>query len=279
MSDSARQPPEDTASTLRDLLDLEAIEVNLYRANFVFDDHIPLYGGQVAAQALRAAAMTVGDDLFPHSLHGYFLRPGDASYPTVYRVFRDREGRSFSARRAVALQRGKIIFNMAASFQRREGGADLQHAVMPAVPAPDQCSAYRIPRLFSFEGRELAQPYGNTRLPTRFWARSELVTDDPVLNACALTYLSDISNGLSPFDSKEYSSASSLDHAVWFHRPVDVSQWMLNDMTPHSVAGGRGWYTGSLFTESGVQVASLAQEALFRARRAVPGHAQPGGAR
>jgi acyl-CoA thioesterase-2 len=260
----------EASGDLRDLLDLEPIEVNLFRANFVFGDPYALYGGQVAAQALRAAALTIDDGRLPHSLHGYFLRPGNASSPTVYQVFRDRDGRTFSARRVVALQRGEVIFSMSASFQNAEGGFEDQEVAMPAVPAPEQCRPYPIPRLFSYEGRQVPQPYGEVDWPTRFWARCELAFDDPVLDACALTYLSDISTGLARFNTAEFASSSSLDHAVWFHRPARAADWLLNDMVPHSVSAGRGWYTGSMFDSSGRLVASFAQEALFRKRRNGP---------
>jgi acyl-CoA thioesterase-2 len=253
---------------LLDLLDLEEIDRDLYRANVVFPDPLALYGGQVAAQALRAAGLSVDPTRLPHSLHGYFLRAGDASRPTVFQVFRDRDGFSFSARRVVALQGGEVIFNMSASFQRPETGYEDQEPLMPAAPPPDGSPGYEIPRLFSFEGRMAPQPYGPVPWPTRFWARCVVpLKDDPFLHACALTYLSDISSGLSRFHTEEYTSSSSLDHAVWFHRPIDAEGWMLSDLVPHTVSGGRGWYTGSIFSADGALVASVAQESLFRRRR------------
>jgi acyl-CoA thioesterase-2 len=253
---------------LAELLELEEIDRDLYRANLTFADPFNLYGGQVAAQALRAAGLSVGPERLPHSLHGYFLRAGDASRPTVFQVFRDRDGRSFSARRVVALQGGEVIFNMSASFQTPEDGHDDQEPVLPAVPDPDSLPKLLLPRLFSFESRLPPQPYEDADWPTRFWARCTVsLKADPHLNACALTYLSDISTGLAKFNTDEYASSSSLDHAVWFHRPVDAEDWLLTDLTPHTAAGGRGWYTGAIFNRRGSLVASTAQEALFRRRR------------
>ena len=258
---------EGSARSLLDLLALERIDRDLYRTTAVFADRWPLYGGQVAAQALRAAGSTVDDERLPHSLHGYFLRPGDASQPTVLHVHRDRDGRSFSARRVVAVQDGDVIFNMAASFHRSEGGPDAVEVRLPDVAAPQECEPWDIPRLFSFEGRTPQQPYDGTRFPTRFWARCTVPLDSPLLQACALTYLSDIGSGLMAFETDDQRSSASLDHAVWFHRAVRADEWVLNEMVPHTVSGGRGWYTGSLFTTDGTLVASLAQESLFRARR------------
>jgi acyl-CoA thioesterase II len=253
---------------LLDLLNLEEIDRDLYRATAVFTDVWHLYGGQVAAQALRAAGLSVEAGRLPHSLHGYFLRSGDASRPTVFQVFRDRDGRSFSARRVVALQGGEVIFNMSASFHTVEEGVDDQEPRMPDIPAPDDSPAHRIPRLFSFEGREAPQPYPQAEWPTRFWGRCTVdLKGDPLLHACALTYLSDISSGLTPFNTATHASSASLDHAVWFHRAIDAQDWLLLDLVPHSAARGRGWYTGSIFDRHGRLVASTAQEALFRRRR------------
>jgi acyl-CoA thioesterase-2 len=261
--------PEDSpGGTLLDLLELEIVEENLFRANFVFSDPFNLYGGQVAAQALRAAGLTVPPDRVPHSLHGYFLRAGDASRPTVFQVFRDRDGRSYSARRVVAVQRGEVIFNMSVSFQagdpRLADQPDEQGPELPDTGGPDANPSWTVPRLFSFEGRLPEQPYPHSPFATRFWSRCTQTTDDPLINACVLVYLSDISSGLGRFDTPNFASGSSLDHAVWFHRPAQSGEWLLMDMVGHSVAAGRGWYTGSILTERGSLVASFAQEALFR---------------
>lgn len=252
--------------TLQEVLELETIDTNVFRANFVFSDRYALYGGQVAAQALRAAGITAEGRL-PHSLHGYFLRPGDASRPMLLKVYRDRDGRSFSARRVVAIQEGKVIFNMSASFSTHADGDDHQIARIPEVSSPDENQVYKIPRLFSFEGRKAEQALSDLDYPIRFWARCTApLGSDALLNACALTYLSDISSGTAAFNTPTHATSSSLDHAMWFHRPISANDWMLTDLVPHTVASGRGWYTGSVFRSDGTLIASLTQEALFRKR-------------
>lgn len=256
------------------LLDLERIEEDLYRANCVFveqdDEHTgamtSLYGGQVAAQALLAAGLTVDRARTPHSLHGYFLRRGDSRIPTVFKVARDRDGRSFSARRVVAIQNGEVIFNMSASFQVPSDQPLDQVEDMPATDAPDNLPETSLFRLFSIVCRMPPPPYGDRpEYPTRFWAKVALdLPADPLIHACALTYLSDISTGVLPSRDGRTRSSASLDHAVWFHAPVDMNGWTLSDYHPRITGHGRGWYTGSIFDASGNLVASIAQEALFR---------------
>jgi acyl-CoA thioesterase-2 len=247
------------------MLDLDELDRNLYRACHVFSDGYTLYGGQVAAQALRAAGLTVAADRQAHSLHGYFLRPGDSSRPTIFKVYRDRDGRSFSARRVVAIQNGDVIFNMSASFAVPQQGPDEQVHPLPDADDPDSLPVYRFPRLLGMTGRLTRQPYGAVQGPTRFWARSTVsLGDDELLHACVLTYLSDISSGLFPFESSRAGSGASIDHAVWFHRSVRMDDWVQVDLQPQSVARGRGWYTGTVHARSGELAASLTQEALFR---------------
>ncbi|HKG52331.1 MAG TPA: acyl-CoA thioesterase domain-containing protein [Actinomycetales bacterium] len=251
---------------LFDVLELEEIDRDLYRSTLVFPDPYPLYGGQVAAQALLAAGRTVPADRLPHSLHGYFLRSGDAQRPTVFRVDRDRDGRSYSARRVVAVQGGEVVFSMSASFSVEEEGPDLVASPPPEVQPPDELSSYEVPRLFSMEGRLPEQPLDVARhWPTRFWARSRLsLPDDRLVHASVLTYLSDIGTGLSAFPQEGSSPGPSLDHALWFHRPVRLDDWVLMDLVPRSVARGRGWYTGEVLAADGTLAASFTQEALFR---------------
>jgi acyl-CoA thioesterase-2 len=257
---------EDADALIR-MLAVEEIDRDLFRGTLVFDDGEALFGGQVAAQALMAAGLSVTPDRSPHSLHGYFLRAGDASRPTIFQVYRDRDGRSYSARRVVALQGGEVIFNMSASFHVAEDGVDYEVTAMPEVPAPQDAPAWELPRLFSMEGRLPPQPYAAALYPTRMWARTTAILPDSQLpHACVLTYLSDFSTGLAPIDGDSSIPSSSLDHAVWFHRPCRMDRWVLMDLVPHSAAGGRGWYSGSVFDESGVLVASLTQEMLFRRR-------------
>jgi acyl-CoA thioesterase-2 len=252
--------------SLLDLLQLERIEQNLFRANLVLDEHFSLYGGQVAAQALLAAGSTVDPGRRPHSLHGYFLRKGDSSRPTLFKVSPDRDGRSFSARRVVAIQEGAVIFNMSASFQVPEAGASFQVEPMPATDGPEDSPEWVFPRLFSCEGRWPKQPYGDElELPTRFWARvTAPLAAEPLLHACALTYVSDMSTGVLPAADGSARPGSSVDHAVWFHRDVDMTRWALLDFEARTAAHGRGWYTGSIYSADGRLVASVAQETLFR---------------
>jgi acyl-CoA thioesterase II len=259
--DRAGLPP-----SLLDVLELETIEQNLYRANLVFAEDYSLYGGQVAAQALHAAGLTVDPERRVHSLHGYFLRKGDSALPTVYQVFRDRDGRSFSARRVIAIQRGAVIFSMSASFHVAEDSWDSQAEQMPDTEPPETLQSRDLFRLFSMEGRMPKQPYAD-RAPffTRFWARAAVpLPDDPLIHACALTYLSDISTGVLPAPDGSARPSSSLDHAVWFHRPVNMNDWVLSDYHPQVSGRGRGWYTGSIFARDGTLVASITQESLFR---------------
>ncbi|MFN2539870.1 MAG: acyl-CoA thioesterase [Mycobacteriales bacterium] len=249
-----------------DVLTLEAIDRDLYRAGYVKEEPYALYGGQVAAQAVLAAGLTVAPDRLPHSMHGYFLRRGDAARPTVFRVDRDRDGRSFSARRVVALQDGEVIFNMSASFQVQEAGPDVPSGTtQPVTTSPDDAEAFSLGRLVSFESRTPEQPWPGSIWPTRFWSRcTETVPDDQLLHACLLTYLSDSSSGLAPLADDSGRPGSSLDHALWYHRPFRSDQWLLADVVPHTASGGRGFYSGS-FWQDGVLVATVTQEALFRA--------------
>jgi acyl-CoA thioesterase II len=262
-----RDPARAAASAdLLDVLDLETIEENLYRANLAIAQERPLYGGQVAAQALHAAGLTVDPARRAHSLHGYFLRKGDSQIPTVYQVFRDRDGCSFSARRVVAIQRGAVIFNMSASFHVQGAGSTAQTEPMPATQSPEDLPANDLYRLFSMESRRPSQPFAEqTPWPTRFWARATIpLPDSPLIHACVLTYLSDISTGVLPADDGSAEPSSSLDHAIWFHRPVNMNEWTLSDYHPRVSGHGRGWYTGSIFAPDGALVASIAQETLFR---------------
>jgi len=257
---------DDRVTDLRALLDLETIDRNLYRAVAVVDEEDPLYGGQVAAQALRAAGLTVPSDRVAHSLHGYFLRAGEATRRTVFRVSRDRDGGSFSARRVVAVQNGEVILNMVCSFHRPQGGPAEQVQPMPDVAAAEQLPDAELPRLVSFAGRVPEQPFAHRApWPTRFWARATAdLGDDPLLHACALTYLSDIFTGVLPARDGSASSRASIDHSLWLHRPVDVNDWLLTDHHPQIAGGGRAWYTGTIYTRDGRVAASLAQETLYR---------------
>jgi acyl-CoA thioesterase-2 len=252
--------------SLAELLSLEPIEVDLFRAEVVYDDPWSLYGGQVAAQALRAAAHTVAPDRTPHSLHGYFLSPGDASRPVLFKVHRDRDGRSYSNRRVVAIQNGRVILNLTASFQSPEDGSDWQPHTMPAVAAPDDgaCVATKT-RMLGVEVRVPPQAHPDLAWPARSWMRSAARLETPIEHACAVTYFSDFFTGLGMAPGIATAGGlTSLDHAVWFHRHAPVHDWVLMDLSPESTAGGRGMYRGRIWSRDGRLVAGLAQESLFR---------------
>src|ERR1700744_5455461 len=166
------QPPALGQPSILDLLDLERIEENLYRSCVLQDRPWPLYGGQGAAQALYAAGSTGPAARLPHSLHGYFLRSGSAARPTVFQVYRDRDGRSFSARRVVAIQDGAVIFSLSASFAGPRTGAERDASVMPPVPAPELMPAAPHAHHVSMETRPASADQLGWRVPTRFWCRS-----------------------------------------------------------------------------------------------------------
>jgi acyl-CoA thioesterase-2 len=255
-------------ATLLDVLSLEEIDRDIYRSSYTVEGRPRLYGGQVAAQALLAAGLTVDSDRRPHSLHGYFLRTGDAARPTAFRVDRDRDGRSFSARRVVALQRGEVIFNMSCSFQGAGHSMDRHDVPLPDIDGPEGVPSYDI-SFPSIEMRTPPQPHDEGgQYPSHFWARVGVpLGDDPLRHACAATYLSDMGTGLVRWVTDEEGPGPSLDHAVWFHRPLRADDWMRLDFYPRSVSTGRGLYIGSISSAAGEVGCSIAQEALFRTRR------------
>jgi len=246
-----------------------------------------LFGGQIVAQALRAAAATVDDDLEPHSLRAYFIRRGDHTEPIRYEVDRIRNGRSFCTRRVVARQAIGAILNLEASFQRPEPALDLQTVFMPAgLPGPDECAGDTWTT--SFERRPVPRPAieaaGATE-PGRVlvWMRvTDGVVADELVHRCWLAYLSDDvptdsvrralaeSEGISDEGIDAWwagSFGASLDHTVWFHRPVHVDEWHLFDFSCHGYVGGRGVAVGHVYTTVGVHVATVAQEVLIRRHR------------
>jgi acyl-CoA thioesterase-2 len=272
------------------VLDLEAIEVNIFRGRSPQVSHQRVFGGQVAGQALVAAGRTVDADRAVHSLHSYFIRPGDPKVPIVYTVERARDGRSFSIRRVTAIQHGEPIFVLAASFQLRQGGIDHQ-APMPDVPLPDELPTLeeryagydevaawfeRVPR--PFELRYVDDPPWVQRShgprgdgPHRIWLRADgRLPDDPLIHVCALTFASDLTLvetvlvhhglaiGLDPVVT------ASLDHAMWFHRPFRADEWFLYDMASPSASGGRGLAMGKIFSLDGRHIVSVVQEAMLR---------------
>ena len=225
-----------------------------------------LYGGQLLAQTLMAACATVDADRVPHSMHGYFIAGGKSTEPVEFAVKRDRDGRSFSARSIVVIQDGKVLMNVLASFQLPQEGVDTQAPTFPeVVQPPGDPVLYALPTSPDAQVW-VPEPDGSIAQPTRAWCRfAAPLPDDPALQACGLAYMSDFFNGfghLPGFPQK--SGVSSLDHAMWFYRPARMNEWHLMDWTGHSIAGGRGHYTGQFYDSSGVMVAGVAQEALVR---------------
>ena len=279
-----------------DVLDLEDIERDIFRGRSPQESLLRVFGGQVAAQAMVAAGRTVGDDRAVHSLHGYFLRPGDPHRPIVYEVDRTRDGRSFTTRRVTAVQRGEAIFTMSASFQVLEEGVTHQ-AEMPGTPAPDGLSRRDRPPVPSPEpaytttGRALTWPldvryvdhapwdFATTpQARNRVWLRADGELPPPsnprgrLLHACVLTYASDLTllgASLVPHDVEIGSPRlllASLDHTIWFHRPFRADRWWLYDQWSPSASGSRGLSLARVFTEEGILVATVAQEGLIRQR-------------
>lgn len=276
---------------LVELLDLEEIEPGLYRGRQPETELQRVFGGQVAGQALAACIYTVPDGRYVHSLHGYFLRPGDPTVPIVYDVEPIRDGGSFSDRRVVARQHTRVIFYMTASFQVQEQGLEHQD-VMPETEPPERTPTLGAV-LARVTGRDVHQVerewaaldvrYGGDSRPggplhdpahpalARVWLRAAgRLPDDPRLHACVLTYASDLTllaAALVPHGLVIGSAglqAASLDHAIWFHRPFRADEWLLYDQVSPSASGARGLVIGRLFDRSGVLVATVVQEGLIR---------------
>ena len=271
---------------LVDLLDLEPIEVNIFRGTQPNEERQRVFGGQVAGQALMAAGRTVEHGRV-HSLHSYFLRPGDPAVPILYEVDRIRDGRSFTTRRVVAIQHGRAIFNLEASFHDLEVGLEHQFP-MPEVPDPES-----LPPLFErlapwkvelaewferphpIDQRHIGDLPWHSQGPgepcQRLWIRADgELPDDPLLHACVATYASDMSlidTILAPhsvrWDDQDFMSAS-LDHCMWFHQPFRADAWLLYDMDSPVATHGRGLARGFLFDRQGGLCVSLAQEGLTR---------------
>jgi len=278
------------------LLDLEEIEQNHYRGQSPDDSWQRVYGGQVLGQALVAASRTVEDpERHAHSLHAYFLRPGDPAVPLLYVVDRIRDGRSFTTRRVVAIQHGRPIFNMSISFQVFEGGLEHQFE-MPEAPDPETLEPEHLIRArqaeaagwkeediarFAREGpiemrpiqaREEFAPVPMEPLQTCWMRVAGRMPDDERLHQCALAYLSDWSlldtciwpHGVSWMQGN--LQTASLDHAMWFHRPFRADEWLLYVQDSPASGGARGFNRGLIYTQDGTLVASVAQEGLIRLR-------------
>ncbi|MBR9990095.1 MAG: acyl-CoA thioesterase II [Gemmatimonadetes bacterium] len=281
-----------TIEDLLQLLDLEPIEFNIYRGLNRDIGSGRVFGGQVMAQALVAAQRTVEEGRVAHSMHGYFILPGDLDKPIVYFVDRLRDGGSFTTRRVTGIQNGQAVFNMSASFHKVEDGLDHQSS-MPAVTPAEELkpeiayireSAHLIAesvrdvltqdRPFDFRVVD-TDPFDDSPRPPirRMWLRAVgEMPDDGISHQAALAYASDygiLATTIQPHGLVIRSpelQAATLDHSIWFHRPFRVDDWMLYAMDSPSAAGARGFARGSIYTSDGVLVASIAQEGLIRVR-------------
>ena len=280
----------ETLDRLVDVLDLEQIELDIYRGRSPSDRRQRVFGGQVAGQALVAAGRTVPAERPVHSLHAYFIRPGDPAVPIVYLVDRVRDGRSFTTRRVSAIQHGKTIFILSASFHHAEPGP-AHAAPMPQVPPPESVlpAAERLAKLPDAPLRRLfkdnpidlrvigpltyeAQLDPSLRTDRNLvWLRADgELPDDPLLHVCLMTYASDMTlldtvllrHGLSWADG--HTSGASLDHAMWFHRPFRADRWLLYAQDSPAAGGARGLARGEVFTREGDLVVSVVQEGLIR---------------
>ncbi|OEU87275.1 acyl-CoA thioesterase [Streptomyces abyssalis] len=288
-------------TSLVDLLDLERVEQDIYRGDSREAVVPRVFGGQVAAQALVAACRTVPEGRLPHSLHSYFLRPGDPGAPIVYTVDRIRDGRSFTTRRVVAVQHGQPIFHLSSSFQTYEEGLEHQEP-MPQAPDPETLPTAEdmMPRYAAlFRGSDVPQrlmkaraavdlryvrepPFasaGEPREPrSQVWFRTngklDGPLDDPMLHICLATYVSDmtlldsvlLAHGRGGWAVGDVVGAS-LDHAMWFHRPFRADEWLLYDQVSPTAQGGRGLGHGRIFTRDGRLAVSVIQEGVVRVPR------------
>lgn len=289
---------------LVELLGLERIEENLFRGQSQDLGWGAVFGGQVLGQALSAAVQTVPPERHAHSLHAYFLRSGDVAKPIVYEVDRIRDGGSFTTRRVVAIQSGKAIFNLAASFQIDEPGLEHQDA-MPAAPPPETCATEqerarpyvdKLPKNLRehlvaerpFELRPVGPEDENAFHPApkpphrMVWLKAiGRLADDPALHRYLLAYASDhslITTALLPHGMTSLSPAmqiASLDHVMWFHQPFRVDEWLLYVLESPAAHGARGLARGRFFTQDGRLVASIMQEGLIRRRTEKPQRTGP----
>jgi acyl-CoA thioesterase II len=273
------------------LLELETLEVNLFRGLSPDEERQRVFGGQVAAQALVAAGRTVESDRSVHSLHSYFLRPGDPTVPIIYDVDRIRDGRSFTTRRVVAIQHGRAIFNLSASFQVEEQGPEHQDP-MPEVPDPETLPTFQeriephaqrfgpdfaqwLVRERPIDSRNVEDPPwldSSPRPPVQnVWIRANgVLPDDRLLHACVVAYASDLTlldTVLLPHArsiGEEQFMMASLDHAMWFHRPFRADEWLLYHQHSPSASGARGLAQGSIFRRDGGLAVTVTQEGLIR---------------
>jgi acyl-CoA thioesterase-2 len=276
---------------LLEILDLEELELNLFRGRSPQEEKQRVFGGQVAGQALVAAGRTVEDRQI-HSLHSYFLRPGDPRVPIIYQVDRLRDGRSFTTRRVTAIQHGQAIYALAASFQIDESGVEHQ-AEMPQSPPPESLPTWEqvvtameargedvddwMRRPQALDSRHVDPTDYSGKLEQdphwRVWVRANgKLPDDPLTHQCVATYASDMTlldTALRPhrIAMDEKMQIASLDHAMWFHRPFRADEWLLYAHESPSMSSSRGFTTARFFSRDGRLVISVAQEGLLRDRR------------
>ncbi|MCC5952478.1 MAG: thioesterase family protein [Acidimicrobiia bacterium] len=254
------------------LLDLEPVKPDAFLGTGPDLGWGRIYGGQIVAQAVRAAALTTSDDVAVHSFHAYFVRAGNEQQPVLFEVERIRDGRSFTTRQVVAYQAGGAILNLIASFQVDEAGENHQTVEPPpGVRGPEELDSVTTDLFFE---HRIARWDRHPRPEAATWMRVTAdLGDDPVLHACALAYLSDehpLGVAVAPHslgDRWDELMAASLDHAVWYHRPTRADEWLLFVLAGHGVAGGRGLARAEVYDLAGRHVASVAQEGLVRARR------------
>ncbi len=274
---------------LIELLDLEPIEKDIFRGVSPQEDRQRVFGGQVAGQALVAATRTV-ENRSVHSLQAYFIRPGDVSAPLVYLVDRVRDGRSFTTRRVTTIQHGQPIFTMSASFQRQEEGFEHQTDLPAGIPDPEELKPYVWPGFPVDNQGRMIRPIelryvsgspaerGQSREPRlQVWLRATgTLPDDPVLHTCMFTYASDMTvldtaTKALPVQGNEIDiQAASLDHAMWFHRPLRMDDWIFLDQVSNSASNARGLAWGTAWNRTGELVASVVQEGLIRPLRKQP---------
>jgi acyl-CoA thioesterase II len=290
---NATATPSSALEDLLSILDLESLEDNLFRGRSPQQAWQRVYGGQILGQALVAAVRTVPAERIAHSLHAYFLLPGDLARPIIYGVERVRDGGSFTTRRVTATQHGRAMFVMSVSFHRMEAGLDHQRP-MPKVPLPEELPSEaelkarlieKLPetmrKYWDSERPIELRPLDVSRYVTRttraleqsVWMRATgRLPDDLALHQCVLAYASDfslldtalIAHGKLMFDKD--MQLASLDHALWFHRPFRADDWLFYTQESPSSHGARGYCRGDIFTRDGVLVASVAQEGLMRQR-------------
>ncbi len=275
---------------IEEILDLEQLEVDIYRGAVFSPESGFLqrtFGGHVAGQSLVSAVRSVEPQFRVHSLHGYFLRPGDARAPTIYLVERVRDGRSFVTRRVSAVQHGQTIFSMAASFQTEQAGPEHQDAA-PSAPDPEDLPGFRTGGFFDDAGfaqfeewdvrmvpRSQLTPLPGQVSPQQVWFKHrDRLPDDPVLHICALAYMSDLtllgSAHVTHLDVHQHLMVASLDHALWFMREFRADEWLLYDQSSPSAHGGRALCQGQIWSRDGRLIASVMQEGLTRFKRGYP---------